>query len=202
LRNSPILKALATVATVLLAAAAAVAQNPTPDTTHKPQQPAAQVDLRPHVWTNDDIVLLRSPADIYQLEKEAQEAAEALAQERAKAELASKPPVDPKQPATLEETDRAIKESQEDIQDQKDTLARLRKELDESPENEKVEKAKEIDRRTAVLEASETELKTFQDRRTELAKATPATAAPPDAAKGVTSASAEPSCKDSGPACP
>ena len=201
MRTMIVIKALETTATILIAATVAVAQSPTPQTNRQLEQLAAAQDaLKHHVWTNDDIVSLRSPADVYQIQKEAREAAEFLAQQRAKEELASKPPLDSKHPATLEETERAIKDSLEDIQDQKETLARLGKELDDSPEQEKAEKTKEIDRRTAVLQASENELKAFQDRRDELAKA--AAARQTDANKDVTSASAEPSCKEVGSACP
>jgi chromosome segregation ATPase len=203
LQISLVIKALVPASTLFLAATLAVAQNSNQDSTQKPDQSVAEQDsLKHYVWTNDNIVSLRTPADLYQLEKEAREAAEALAQQRAIAERTSQPPLGVKLPATLEETEQAIKDSQDDIQDQKETIARLRKELDESPEEQRAEKTKEIDRRTAVLEASEKELKAFEDRRNELVKAAPVGAGTAVATKDVASASAGTSCKESGPACP
>jgi chromosome segregation ATPase len=189
LRNSIAFKTLAATAAVLVAAAVAVAQ----DTTQKAAQSARQKPaVNSHkVWTEDDIAALRSPADDYLMQKEAQAAAAALANQRAATNLALQPSLAPKQPSTLEETERAIKDSLEDIQDQKNTLARLNKELDETPEDQRAERAKEIERRTAVLQASQEELKGFQDRRNDLASKA---AVASSGGRDVTSASATPSC--------
>jgi hypothetical protein len=94
------------------------------------------------VWTEDNIVGLRQPVDIYLVQKQAQAAAEALAKVRKVAAEPYASSVKIKEPRTLEEVARAITDSLEDIDDQKATLARLNKELDESPEDQKAEKTK------------------------------------------------------------
>jgi chromosome segregation ATPase len=72
-------------------------------------------------------------------------------------------------PNSFEEVERAINDCLEDVGDQKDTLARLSKELHEIPEDQRAERMKEIERRTAVLQESQKELKALQDRRDDLA---------------------------------
>jgi hypothetical protein len=196
-RNGLKVNILAAAAATLFAPAVALAQ----DTTQKSAQPAAyKTASKPHkVWTEDDIESLRSPGDVYRLQKEAQAAAQASNHEAAPNKLAPQTTVAIKQPATLEETERAIKDSQDDIQDQKDTLARLSQELRESPADQKAVREKEIERRTAVLQESQNQLKAFQVSRDDLARKT---AVARSMGKDVASASTEPSCNELSPRCP
>jgi hypothetical protein len=123
---------------------------------------------RRRVWTNDDLVSLRTPADNYQLEKEAKEAAEAqAAAEEAAAQAAPKseqqPPSDIKLPATPEETEKMLKDTQGDIQEETDVLDRLHKELLNASADQQAEKQKEIDRMTASLATLQRDMKALQD---------------------------------------
>src|ERR1700747_1915118 len=68
------------------------------------------------IWSNEEVISLRTPADIYLLEKEAKEAAEAAAadakeaadREAAKKALSQPPGI--KLPETQEETERMLKD--------------------------------------------------------------------------------------------
>jgi len=129
------------------------------------EQPAAK---QRKVWTNDDIVLLRTPADIYLLEKEAREAAEAeaAAKETANKEAAvsgKEPPLDIKLPATPEETEKMLKDMQDDIQEETVAVDKLRKELLDTPAEQQSEKQKESDRLTGNLEILQRDVKALQD---------------------------------------
>lgn len=141
------------------------AQNsqPASQQTTPSDQPAAK---QKKVWTEEDVILLRTPADNYQVEKEAKESAEAHAAAKEKAiRTAAKsetPPPDIKLPATPEETEKMLKDTQEDIQQETDVLAKLRKELPDGSAEEQAQKKKEIDRLDVLLEASQRDLKALQ----------------------------------------
>jgi hypothetical protein len=143
------------------------AQNsqPASQQTPPPDQPAAK---QKKVWTEEDVILLRTPADNYQVEKEARGAAEAeAAAEEAARKAAAKPgketPLDIKLPATSEETEKMLKSAQDDIQEETDVLDKLQKELLDAPAEQKAEKQKEIDRITASLETLRKDVKALQD---------------------------------------
>jgi hypothetical protein len=139
---------------------------PPPSTTPPPSaQPAADPAppigelpvKRRKVWTNDEVIVLRTPADNYQVEKEAKGAAEAdaaakEATRKAAAKPEKEPPLDIKLPATPEETEKMLKGAQDDIQEEEVVLEKLQKELQDTPAEQKTEKQKEIDRLTASLE--------------------------------------------------
>jgi hypothetical protein len=152
------------------------AQQPPPSTTPPPSaQPAtdpvppigALPVKRRKVWTNDEVEVLRTPADSYQVEKEAKQAAEAeAAAKEAARKAAAKPeketPLDIKLPATPEETEKMLKSVQDDIQEETVVLDRLQKELLDAPAEQKAEKQKEIDRLTASLENLRRDVKALQ----------------------------------------
>lgn len=123
---------------------------------------------RRKVWTNDDVVETRTPADNYQLEKEAEEAAEkaAAAKEsaiKAAAKSEKEPSVDLKLPATVEETDKKIKDTEADIQEETVVRDKLRNELAETSLEQQPQKQAEIDRLSRMIEASQKDLKALQD---------------------------------------
>lgn len=134
-------------------------------------QPAAagQPDAKKRkVWTNEDLVALRTPADIYILEKEAREAAEAEAAEKeaaqreaAKAEASASP--EAKLPATQEETEKLITNKQGDLDEETAALAKLKTELPDTPAEQQPDKQKEIDRLSADTEALQRDLKILQE---------------------------------------
>jgi hypothetical protein len=158
-------------------------QSTPPPTQQKPQSTTAppaspQTNAKGHrIWTNEDLVALRTPADIYLLEKEALEAAEAAAaaaKEAADREAAANgqeqvPGI--KLPQTQEETEKMLKDTQADIQEESLALESLKNELPNTPTEQQAEKQKEIDRVTASLEklkrdaqALEDHLKTFGEK--------------------------------------
>jgi hypothetical protein len=129
------------------------------------------------IWTEDDLIALRTPMDIYLLEKEAQEAAEAAAADEAAAQKASdqkaaeedKPTIS--LPPTIEGTQDLIKSKQEQIDDEQNGLDRMTNELPNAPEDQKEAMQKEIDRVTADLPKIRLELKQLEDHLEALTKA-------------------------------
>lgn len=141
------------------------------------------------IWTNEDVISLRTPADIYLLEKEAQEAAaaEAAAKEAAAKEANQEAAAKSAEggiglPATLEETQKLIKGKEDQITDEQSGLERMTKELPDTPEDQKAALQKEIDRVTADLPKVQNELKQLQGHLEKLNKAQLEQAAPPSAA--------------------
>lgn len=143
-----------------------------PPSSQPASEPAPLVDQLPlkrrKVWTNDEVVSLRTPADDYQVEKEAKEAADAKAAAkeaaiRAALKSEKEPPPDIKLPATPEETEKMLKDTQDDIQEEMVILDKLRKELLDAPTEQQVDKQNEIDRLTASLRPLRRDAKALQD---------------------------------------
>jgi hypothetical protein len=144
-------------------------QPPPPILTEDLQLPLTKTK---RVWTNDDLQSSRSPIDQYLLDKEsreavdaAQAAADAIASERAVAGI--------KMPATVEETQRTINDTTQDINDHKDALDRLNKEFDSAPAEQKAGIQREIDRHTTGVQTSQQELKALQDHLKQLNSKSP-----------------------------
>jgi hypothetical protein len=147
--------------------------SPTPPPSSRPaSEPAPPVGELPvkrrKVWTNDDVVDIRTPADNYEMEIEAKKAtdAKAAAKEtaiRAAIKSEKQPPLDIKLPATLEQTDKMITDTQSDIQEETVILDKLHQELDDAPAEEKPQKQKEIDHLNGLLETSQRDLRALQD---------------------------------------
>jgi hypothetical protein len=119
------------------------------------------------VWTNDDLQSSRSPIDQYLLDKEAREAADA-SQAAADAIASDRAASGINMPATVEDTQRAIDDTLQDINDQNDALDRLNKELDSAPAEQKAGIQREIDRHTTGVQSSQQELKALQDHLKQL----------------------------------
>jgi hypothetical protein len=151
-------------------------QPPPPATAQEPPTPppvAAQESQLPvtshakvkKVLTNDDLESSRTPMDQYLVEKEAQEAAAQAAAD----ELASQQALAGiKMPATVEETRRAMRDAHQDIDDEKDAIDRLNKELETAPDVQKAGIQREIDRHTTGVQTSEQELKALRDHLRQL----------------------------------
>jgi len=144
-------------------------QPPPPILTEDLQLPLTKTK---RVWTNDDLQSSRSPIDQYLLDKEsreavdaAQAAADAIASERAAAGI--------KMPATVEETQRTINDTTQDINDHKDALDRLNKEFDSAPAEQKAGIQRERDRHTTGVQTSQQELKALQDHLKQLNSKSP-----------------------------
>jgi hypothetical protein len=152
-------------------------QQPPPSPTPAPSaQPASdpvpaigQLPVkRRKVWTNDDVVTLRSPADNYEIEEEAKKAADAAAAAkeaaiRAAVRTEKTPPLDIKLPATVEETEKMLKDTQGEIEEETVVLNKMQKDLADTPAAEQAQKQKDIDRLTSLLAASQRDLKALQD---------------------------------------
>lgn len=147
-----------------------------------PAQPTDPSAPKPKkVWTNDDVITLRSPADIYQAEKEAQEAADAKEAAR-RAELAKQikeAGLAMTLPATPEETQREIKVKEGRIADFQDVLDRLNKDLPDAPEDQQAGVQKQIDLFTTNLQKAQLELKVLKNHLQSLSKSTPTEPPPP-----------------------
>lgn len=148
---------------------------------------AGQTDVKKRkVWTNEDLVALRTPADIYVLEKEAREAAEAEAAEKeaaqreaAKAEASASP--EAKLPATQEETEKLISNKQGDLDEETTALAKLKTELPDTPAEQQPDKQKEIDRLSADTEALQRDLKILREHLKTFAPKSEEQTSPPPA---------------------
>ena len=142
---------------------------PPPQQSSPPEKPTSKPKK---VWTNEDVVSLRTPADTYQAEKEAQAAveAEAVAKEAAHAALIRDAGLTIELPATAEETQRMIKTKQGEISDEQAGIERMNNELPSTPEDQKVAVQKEIDRVTADLQKDRVELEALQNHLQKLNK--------------------------------
>jgi len=167
-------------------------QPPTlPSAASQNSQPASQQTSPPDqqpakkhkVWTNDDVVSLRTPADVYLAVKEAREAAaaESAAKVAAKAKLVDGAGPTERLPATVEETRKLIAAKESQIADNQQALDRYSAELPNEPAERKDRMQEEIDRITAGLPKERSELKVLQDHLEKLTKTqlNEATAPPP-----------------------
>jgi hypothetical protein len=148
-------------------------------------KPAAK---KTKVWTNDDVSSLRSPADIYiekQQAKAEQEAkaSEAVAREEPSA-VKPTPTAHPPRlsnPKTVEDADGMIAWEQRDIDSQTEYVARLRKQLEEAPAEEKAHVQGLIDQRVKIIADTKAEQLGLMQQKKEIEKKRDAakTAQPP-----------------------
>jgi hypothetical protein len=145
---------------------------PPPPSSQSASDPPPVLDQLPlkrrKVWTNDDVLVLRSPTDDYLAEKEAKEAADAKATAKeaalkTTAKSGKEPPLEINLPDTREETEKMVKDTQAGILEETDILAKLQKELLDAPAEQQDQKQKEIDRLTVVLETSHRNLKALRE---------------------------------------
>jgi hypothetical protein len=132
-----------------------------------PQNPSSG----PHkvkVWTNEDLVATRTPADIYIFEKEAQAAA---MEQAAFANLASCFAFDQAE-GNAEETQKDINNTLQTIRDSEDAIAQSRRALRTSSENLRVRNEMELAQRTSELNRDRERLWKLQQRLQDLQKST------------------------------
>jgi|HubBroStandDraft_1064217.scaffolds.fasta_scaffold29667_3 hypothetical protein len=174
--------------------------SPAPAPSAQPaSDPAQQIGALPvkrrKVWTNDDVEVLRTPADIYRAEKEAQEAADTEAAAK-KAELAKQVKeagLTMKLPATPGETLRLIKDKEEQIKDLQDVMDRLSHDLQDAPADQKVKIEEQMQVFTRDSQKAQLELKVLQEHLQNLPKPKPdEPPAPPPAAPPAPSAPEKP----------
>ncbi|MGB7282814.1 MAG: hypothetical protein WBE13_11165 [Candidatus Acidiferrum sp.] len=155
----------------------------------QPAPPIGELPIkRRKVWTNDDVVSLRSPADNYELETEAKKAADtaAAAKEaaiRAAVKTEKQNPLDIKMPDTVEETEKMVNDTQSDIHEETVVLDKMQQELTDTPLEEQAQKQTEIDRLNTLLGKSQSDLKALQEHlqtlREKSQKANPPVVPPP-----------------------
>jgi hypothetical protein len=141
-----------------------------PSNSQPSQQPEAK---QKKVWTNDDVVSLRSPADVYLAEKEAQDAAaaEAAAKGAAKTKLVDGAEPTEKLPSSGLETQKLIAAKESQIADDQQALDRYTAELPTEPAERKDRMQEEIKRITGDLPKERLKLKMLQEHLDELNKA-------------------------------
>jgi hypothetical protein len=149
--------------------------SPTPSSQSTPDPATAIGPLpvkRRKVWTNDEVLVLRTPADNYLVEKEAKEAAEAEAAAKSAAhpKASGEAPPETKLPTSIEETQLLIKNEEQDISDDQAALTTLNQELAIVSEEQKKAKQKQIEIVGAELERARRELKALQDHLVALHK--------------------------------
>src|SRR5713101_6642939 len=143
---------IATAGTLGASLVAGAQDTPPAAQTAAPEKPPAKTDVKKarKTWTDDDVTSLRSPADIYTEEKEAQaaeaarlakqQAAAAKQAATAKPAKASKPVGGPpalSNPKAVGDADKMIEWEDRDIQAQQEYVDNLRKQLDEAPADDK-----------------------------------------------------------------
>jgi hypothetical protein len=149
-----------------------------PQSSPQPQDPSRPKPRK--IWTNDDVISLRSPADIYQVEKEAQEAAdvEEAAQKADLEKQVKQAGLTIKLPPTSDETQRSIQEKEERIKDLQERLDRLNHALPDAPEPQKTTTQKLIETFTGDLHKAQLELKVLQNHLKTLTKTPPGESPP------------------------
>lgn len=127
------------------------------------------------VWTNDEVIALRTPADNYQVAKEAKESADAAeaAKKAARAREIKEAGLSMVLPSTIEETERRIKAKQGDITERQEELKRLNDELAEATSGEVPVRQKQIESVNAYLHRVHLELEVLEQHLQSLAKAAP-----------------------------
>ena len=138
-------------------------QNPVP-TTHKVK-----------VWTTEELVAARTPADLYIFAKESQAAAR---QDEAFNNLMSCFAPDDTE-GSAAETQKEIDATFQQIRDSEEAIAQSRKALRTAPENLKLRNQMELAQRTAELNHSREQLWKLQQHLQELQKSPPQETSPP-----------------------
>lgn len=144
------------------------------------QQPPAQAEQKAaskpshKVWTDDDMSALRSPADVYTDNKDAQQASPAATATSAQKQPASaKPdkrlaPPALSNPKTVADADAMIAWEKRDIGAQTEYLEMLKKQIDEAAPEDKERLQKLLQDRTQLLAKTRAETEALEKQKTEL----------------------------------
>jgi hypothetical protein len=121
------------------------------------------------IWTNEDLISTRTPADIYIFAKEAKVAADQAAVFQTLTSCFA-----PNQPeVTVEDTQKAINETTQSIGEADNGIAQAKRQLAEDPEGLKTRDQAELNRRTAERNRLLEQLHTLQDRLQQMAPTPP-----------------------------
>ena len=157
--------------------------------TAAPKKAAAKPGVKKarKIWTDDDVASLRSPAEIYTEEKEAQAAETArLAMLAAAAKQAppakvSKPVGGPPalaNPKAVGDADKMIAWEDRDIEAQQEFIDHLRKELEQAPADQRERLQTFLQEHIANLEVTRKEREALVEKKKELEKQPPAAGNP------------------------
>jgi hypothetical protein len=146
-----------------------------------PPKPEAEPGPKPKkVWTNDDVVSLRTPADVFLAEKEEQEAANAKVSAK-KADFAKQVKeagLTVELPSTAEETQRLIKVREDQAGDLQKRLDQLNHDLSGGDELQRATIQQHIETVTLGLRKVQLEVKVLHAHLEDLAKTAPAEPSP------------------------
>jgi len=146
---------------------------------NQPQQTPAPATHKIKIWTNEDLIATRTPADIYIFEKEAQAAAdEAAAFNLIVSCFAPEEPV-----PNLQETRKEMEETTLSIREAEDALAQAKRQVAEDPENLRTRDQAEVNRHADELNKQLERLHMLQERLRDLTNqpaTPPASAEPPE----------------------
>jgi hypothetical protein len=134
-------------------------------TNPSPQDPTAATH-KVKVWTNEDLIATRTPADVYIFAKEAQAAAQL---EEGFAQIASCFAFGQPE-GNADETQKAIDSTMESIRDSEQAVAQARRALIAAPENLKLRNQMELAQRTAELNHAREQLWKLQEHLQEIEK--------------------------------
>jgi hypothetical protein len=141
----------------------------------KPDQKAKPVPAKSsRVWTEDDISSVRTPADDYQDQIRAQDAAAAAAANQPKP-AATKPaqkgaPAALSNPKTADDADKMIAWEQRDIDSQQEYLEELQRQLEGAPPDQKAHIQEWIDHETKVIADAKKEQAGLAEHKKDLEK--------------------------------
>jgi len=145
------------------------------------QSPASSSPANPSVathkvkvWTNDELIATRTPADIYIFQKEEQAAALVVEgfNQIASCFAFGQPE------GNADETQKAIDSAVESIRDSEEAVAQARRALSTAPENLKLRNRMELAQRTAELNHAREQLWKLQEQLQELNKSPAQSSAP------------------------
>jgi hypothetical protein len=139
-------------------------QSPIEQPPQQPRQSPAPATHKIKIWTNENLIATRTPADIYMFEKEAQAAADQAAAFQTIASCFA-----PDQPeATVEETQKAIAETRQAVREAENAVSQAKRQVTEDPENLRTRDQAELDRRTSEMNKLLERLQMLQERLREL----------------------------------
>jgi hypothetical protein len=153
-------------------------------------EPTSQTTNRPthtiKIWTNDELISSRTPADRYIFAKEEKAAADRVAAFQSLASCFAPEHHEP----TMEQTRKAIADTTQSISEAEDGLAQAKRQVAEDPENLRTRDQVELNRRNAELNRLLEHLHALQAR---LLESTPsAVAAPADPTAELSAPSPQP----------
>jgi hypothetical protein len=188
MKNSTLVRTLIFAAAALALALASHAQEPPQSSTSASSSARKDQSKKPKVWTEDNISSVRSPADNYVDEEQAQAALRAEAKKAAtapatpakEAKLSAPPALS--NPKTVDSADKMIAWEDRDIAAQTEFVAKLQAELAQAPPGDQQRLQNLIRERQKIVADTQAERQALVDQKKDLEKkaATPKSGTAPD----------------------